>query len=57
MAERLFDLWVSSPGHYANMIAPQVTRMVTSIRVSEAEDSKTPGQPINYFYGVQNFGI
>ena len=57
MAERLFDLWVSSPGHYANMIAPQVTKMVTSIRVTEAEDSQIPGQPTNVFYGVQNFGI
>ena len=57
MAERLFDEWYNSPGHYANMIAPQVTKMVTSIRVSEASERFSPGQPLNVFYGVQNFGI
>ena len=57
MAEKLFDMWLNSEKHRKNMLASHVTKMVTSIRVSEAEDSHLPGHSINYFYGVQNFGI
>lgn len=49
LAEEFYEMWLNSPGHYANMIRPEYDGTWLSIAVGDASDSFTPNA---HYYDV-----